>query len=398
MTQRCTGGATIRWIAKPSFVDDHSILRIMSTPRATETVRSTRDGAVSDTISVGRYDSGADHWDAFVRTQLTGLHFTHCHLYGWRAVMQRSMAHDAPYLVAIDNRTGAIAGVLPLVRVSSAMFGHFLVSVPFVNYGGPLGTPEAISTLLTYAARMAADEGVRIVELRSRFDLGSMHRFDVSHRKITVLLDASGGSDALWKRLPSKVRSQIRRPRKDGVTVRIGLDQARPFYTVFSHHMRDLGTPVMPWSFFEAIVQQFSDSASFAVAYHNNKPIACGAGFTWGADGDREFEITWASALREYNRISPNMLVYWELMRHVSDSGVDTFNFGRCTPGGNTHRFKTQWGTTDQPLWWYEHSPSGGRPMTDDSAVARLATGLWKHVPLPIANFVGPRLVRHIPL
>ncbi|MEO6864332.1 MAG: GNAT family N-acetyltransferase, partial [Gemmatimonadaceae bacterium] len=351
-----------------------------------------------ETLTVGPYKGSAEAWDDFVRARGGARHYTHCHLYGWRPVMQQALGHDAPYLVALDDSSGAIRGVLPLVRIKSMLFGHFLVSVPFVNYGGPIGTPSAIGALLTYAARMADLEGAKILELRSRYDMGEFAGFDVSHRKITVLMDSSGGSDALWKRLPSKLRSQIRRPQKEGVTVRIGLDQAAPFYRVFSRHMRDLGTPVMPWSFFQSVVREFSDSALFAVAYHEGIPIACGGGFSWGCAADREFEITWASSLREYNRMSPNMLVYWELMKHISDNGVSTFNFGRCTPGGNTHKFKTQWGTTDQPLWWYEHAASGARPMTERSAGAGVATRLWKYMPLGVANVLGPRLVRLIPL
>src|SRR5665213_503420 len=225
------------------------------------------------TLHVERYAGRAKQWDDFVRTQ-TG--WTHNHMYGWRTVMQQSMRHDTPYLVATDSDTNTIRGVLPLVRVRSMLFGHFLVSVPFLNYGGPLGSPDTVTALAAHAATMASTEQVGVLELRNRFDIGALADFDVSHRKITVLMDSSGGSEAVWKRLPSKVRSQIRRPQKEGVTVRIGLDQARAFYRVFSRHMRDLGTPVMPWSFFQAIVEQFPESALFAVAYYGTTPIACG--------------------------------------------------------------------------------------------------------------------------
>lgn len=346
------------------------------------------------TLRVERYNGGAREWDDFVRSQ-DG--WTHNHLYGWRLVMQRAMRHDAPYLAAIDDASGAIAGVLPLVRVRSRLFGHFLVSVPFLNYGGPLGPPAAVAALSAHAARMATSDGAGVLELRNRFDAGVIPDFTVSHRKITVLLDSSGGSEAVWKRLSSKLRSQIRRPQKEDVTVRIGPDQVRPFYTVFARHMRDLGTPVMPLQFFEAVASEFPDDSIFAVAYHDSKPIACGAGFTWGTDGDREFEITWASALREYNRMSPNMLVYWELMKHVADSGVTTFNFGRCTPGGNTHKFKTQWGTTDQPLWWYERRADGAATPSEGHGAAARGPEIWKHLPLSVANLLGPRIIRFIP-
>ena len=349
-------------------------------------------------VTVAEYRGGAEAWDTFVRSQSSPIPYTHCHLYGWRRVMQAAMGHEAPYLAATDDTTGEILGVLPLVRVKSRLFGHFLVSVPFLNYGGPIGTADAVAALMRHAARMADSDGARVLELRSTHDLGCFDAYSISHRKLTVLMDARGGSEELWSRIPSKVRSQVRRPRKDGVTVRHGLDQARPFYRVFSRHMRDLGTPVMPWSFFESVVDTFPDSALFAVAYSGATPVACGAGFTWGHGERSEFEITWASALREYNRMSPNMLVYWELMSQIADAGIGTFNFGRCTPGGSTHRFKTQWGTTDQPLWWYEHSVGGSAPITEDSHGAEIATRLWKHVPLRVANALGPRLIRLIPL
>lgn len=361
-------------------------------------IQADPNSSSAKALTVSLYEGSADEWDRFVQTQTGALRYTHCHLYGWRAVMQRALGHDAPYLVATDDSTGAIEGVLPLVRVRSILFGHFLVSVPFVNYGGPIGTLAAVRALLTHAAALAESDGAKILELRSRYDVGEVAGFTVSHRKITVLMDSSGGSEALWKRLPSKLRSQIRRPQKEGVTVQVGLDQARPFYRVFSRHMRDLGTPVMPWSFFQSVAHQFPDSALFAVAYYEGIPIACGGGFNWGSEAETEFEITWASALREYNRMSPNMLVYWELMKHVSDNGVNTFNFGRCTPGGNTHKFKTQWGTTDQSLWWYQHLAPGAQPMTEHSAGAGIATRLWRHMPLGVANVLGPRLVRLIPL
>lgn len=377
-------------------------MRAMGTPPLPEMIRPTAasvgdgvpvpSGAPDPTLLVTHYDGPADDWDRFARTQRG---FTHCHLYGWREVMQRTMAHDAPYLAAVGAETGAIVGVLPLVRVRGIL-GHYLVSVPFLNYGGPIGSPEAVRALAARAAGMATSDGAGVTELRSRCDMGDLSDYVVSHRKITALLDSSGGSDALWKRLPSKVRNQIRRPQKEGVSVRIGRGEIGPFYKVFSRHMRDLGTPVMPLSFFEAAAEQFGSDMLFGVAYHKGRPIACGAGFV--CEGAREFEITWASSIRTYNRMSPNMLVYWELMKHISDAGVPTFNFGRCTPGSNTHRFKTQWGTTDDRLWWYDHTEGGARPLTEHGSGAALAARIWRRLPLRIASAAGPRIVRMIPL
>ena len=77
---------------------------------------------------VERYRGDSAAWDAFVRAQDGWTHF---HLYGWREVISRVHAHECVYLAARDA-TGALVGVLPLVRVRSLLFGHYLVSVPFV--------------------------------------------------------------------------------------------------------------------------------------------------------------------------------------------------------------------------------------------------------------------------
>lgn len=306
--------------------------------------------------------------------------------------MTRVFGHECLYLEARDGK-GELRGVLPLVRVKSVLFGHFVVSMPFVNYGGPLGDRDAVSALATAATTEAKASGATLMELRSRVPLDL--ELPVSHRKVTVLLAVpEGGPDALWSILPSKLRSQVRRPQKEGVTVRFGPDEVLPFYTVFARHMRDLGTPVQSRRLFEAIAETFPDDAWYGCAYLGSTPIAAGAGFRWGD----EFEMTWASALREHNRIAPNMLLYWAFMERCARHGVRVFNFGRCTPGSGTHRFKRQWGGDDRPLWWYQWARGrrAATPSPDDGAYA-WGPRVWQRLPVGVANALGPRIVRSIP-
>jgi hypothetical protein len=173
--------------------------------------------------------TGADAtWDAFVRS---APGWTHFHLIGWKNVIERVFGHECIYLAAHDDAL-ALVGVLPLVRVKSMVFGHFLVSMPFLNYGGPLGTDAAVRALADHASQLAERDGARLMELRSRTPLPV--DLPVSHRKVTVLLDLPRDAETLWKSLYAKVRSQVRRPRKEGVTVRFGPDQVGPFFEVFA--------------------------------------------------------------------------------------------------------------------------------------------------------------------
>ncbi len=339
------------------------------------------------TLHVESFAGDPAEWDGLVRRADAWTHF---HLFGWKDVITGVFGHRCVYLAA--RRGDDLEGVLPLVRVRGP-FGHYLVSMPFLNYGGPLGTPDAVRALVGRAVTEARETGVTLLELRSLVE--QPIELPASHRKITVVLDVPAeGPEALWSRLKAKVRSQVRRPQKEGVTVRFGPDQVEPFYRVFAHHMRDLGTPAQSLRFFRALRDAFGDDVWFGCAYLGDRPVACGAGFRWGD----EFEMTWASSLREHARIAPNMLLYWSFMERCATEGVSRFNFGRCTPGGGTHTFKRQWGGRDLPLWWYQFSQAGtvATPSPDDGALS-WGPRIWKRLPVPVTTAFGPKIVRYIP-
>lgn len=340
-------------------------------------------------LQVALFKGHEGEWDGFVRSQPDWSHF---HLFGWKAAIERAFGHECLYLAARDN--GLLVGVLPLVRVKSLLFGHYLVSMPFVNYGGPLGSVAAIEALVREATELAVRDGVRLLELRSRRPLPTS--LAVSHRKVTVVRDLPpGGGPALWKALDAKLRSQIRRPQKEGVTVRFGREQVEPFFSVFSRHMRDLGTPTQPLALFRILAEAFGDDVWFGCAYLGDTPIAGGCGFRWQG----EFEMTWASALREHNKIAPNMLLYWSFLERAAAQGLTLFNFGRCTPGSGPHRFKQQWGGREEQLWWYQRRLSETTVGTPSPNDPRLSWGpkLWRHLPERVATALGPKIVRYIP-
>jgi serine/alanine adding enzyme len=339
-------------------------------------------------VDIERYGGTEDEWDAFASTQ-DG--YTHFHKLRWRALIERVFGHECLYLSARDW-DGHLIGILPLVRVRSLVFGHYLVSMPFLNYGGPLGSDRAIRALVDEAIEIARRENVKLLELRSRIPLPVS--IPASHRKLTVVLDLAETSGQQFKRFDAKLRSQIRRPQKEGVKVRFGPDQVSPFFSVFARHMRDLGTPTQSLSFFREVAEQFSEDTWFACAYLAGEPVAAGCGFRFGD----EFEMTWASSLRLYNREAPNMLLYWACMERAIAEGVKRFNFGRCSPGSGTHRFKLQWGGREETLWWYGFA---AKPLvttpSPDTGPFRFGPRIWRRLPAALATAVGPAIVRYLP-
>lgn len=322
-------------------------------------------------------------WDSFIRMTHGG---TFAHLSSWRPVFEEVMRHPTMYLAA-RNADGGLAGALPLVDFRSRVFGSRLISVPYLNDGGAVGQPDAVRSLIAAASGLARDRSA-VLELRSR---AAPTGQPTAGRKVTVLLELQSNSEEMWKRLPSKLRSQVRRPQKAGMTVRFGPAELPAFYDVWSHNMRDLGTPVLPRRFFEAAAAAFPQEFLVACVYRGSVPVAAGAGLLYNG----EFEITWASSLRAHNRDAPNMLLYWAFMEHVITRGATTFNFGRCTPGEGTHRFKLQWGGESVPLHWIimpEDDENGG-----PGRVARLGSAVWQRLPVGVANALGPAVARQLP-
>lgn len=344
--------------------------------------------AASRTLRVTETRS-TEEWDAFV-ARCAGSTF--CHQAGWRALMEGVLRHELRLLVAADE-SGAWRGALPLVRVRSVL-GHYLVSIPFMNDGGPLGDEDAKRALVEYAVDDARRTRAKLLELRSRGPLPGP--VTPAERKVAVHLALPATVDDLWKTtFRAKLRSQIRRPTKEGMTARTGANELEPFYTVFARNMRDLGTPVLPKRFFETLAETFGDAVTFTAVYTAGGAPAAGACCLAWRD---EVEVTWASSLRELNHLSPNMLLYAQLMEQAIARGARVFNFGRSTPGSATHKFKLQWGGTDVPLAWPSWSPTGsaGTP-SPDRPLFRVATGVWRRLPMGVANRVGPLLSRHLP-
>jgi serine/alanine adding enzyme len=341
------------------------------------------------TLAVSSFDGPADAWDAFVCNQAG---WTHCHLYGWKRVMETLLGHECIYLAARDD--GALRGVLPLVRVRSAIFGHFLVSIPFLNYGGPLGTADAVRALVEHAAALADEGNVKLLELRSRIPLPL--ELPVSHRKVAVVLDLPGQAEQLWAGFDPALRSQVKRPEKEGVEVRFGPDQVDPFFAVFARHMRDLGMPAQPKTLFSGLAEAFGNTVWFGCAYHEGLPVAAGAGLRWGA----ELELTWASALSPYKPIAPGLLLYWSFMQRAIADRATLFNFGRSTPDAGphlaNHQVGRQWGSRDEPLWWYQRA-SRGAGVAVDMPGFDWGRPVWRRLPLTLATALGPRVVRLIP-
>lgn len=329
-------------------------------------------------------------WDNFVLRQPTAR----CpHLSGWKNVIEASFGHDCIYLMAMER--GTIHGVLPLVHLRSRLFGSFLVSVPFLNYGGIVTeNPAARQSLFEFARQLGAERGAAYIELRHQ--VPQLQDVPTKQHKVVMLLELSDESEKLWNSFKPKLRSQIRKPMKEGLLVHLGREEELDnFYKVFSVNMRDLGTPVYSRNFFAQILKNFPNSTWICSILLNHEPIA--AGFLCGFRDT--LEIPWGSSLRRFNHLAANMLLYWSALEFAVRQGYKRFDFGRSTPGEGTYKFKEQWGAKPVPLHWQYWLANGNAlpDLSPTNAKYQLAINVWQKLPLFVTRWVGPAIVRNIP-
>jgi serine/alanine adding enzyme len=329
-------------------------------------------------------------WDDYVSSHPQGSTY---HSSRWGALIKQSYDHSTYFLTAETQK--GISGVLPLVFLNSRMFGKSLISMPYFNYGGLLADGDNIAEQLINASLSLKKElQAEYIELRQTTPVPG--NWPAKSHKVIMLLPLPADPETLWNDFKTKLRTRVRRAEKEGFSVHSGKqDLLNDFYGVFAENMRDLGTPVYPRRFFQAIFDRFPENSHIVVVRSGNQSIA--AGFL--ISHRNKMEVPWASSLRRFNHLSPNMLLYWNMLKYSITMGFQIFDFGRSTRDSGTFHFKEQWGAMPHETFWVypgkdashlpDHSPQNPK--------YKWATRVWTKLPLFVANRCGPWIVGNIP-
>lgn len=312
----------------------------------------------------------------------------------WLLVLRDGLGH-VPYCIEAAEAEST-RGILPLLLVRSLLFGRFLVSMPYLNYGGVSAddAPTA-ARLVDRAVELANELGVRYLELRQEAAIDHEKLSEKMTDKVHMRLPLPAASETLWKALPAKVRNQVRKGQKSGLAVAWGGQELlREFHAVFSENMRDLGTPCFGRRLFASILKRFEDQAEVCVVRADGIAVASavllhGPGVT---------EVPSASSLRRYNSTCANMLMYWHLLERATERRQQVFDFGRSSRDGSTYRFKEQWGAQPAAAAW-QYFVRVGKPcdMRPDSPRYQRLIRIWQRLPVAVTRWLGPAIVRGIP-
>lgn len=334
-------------------------------------------------------------WNAFVESGKVSC-ATPFHLWEWGEAVQDAHGHKPLRFIATCSNE--IVGVLPLTFVRSALFGRSLISSAFAVGGGVLAVDNDVSEALAAAAiETGQDVSAGHIELRSQ--QAALETWTVknnTHAGFKKPIDPD-----LEKRLasvPRKRRAELRKAlalEEAGETcVRFNGD-IKTFYDLYARSLRDLGTPVFSKTFASALLKYFDNKADITIVEAAGAPVAALLSFYFqGA-----VMPYYIGAVPEARDVRAFDLIYWRLMEHALDQGCSIFDFGRSKIGSPHQAYKKSWGFEAEPLE-YQYRLLKGMSMPDVSpanAKFAFATAVWKKLPLPVANAVGPMLARHLP-
>lgn len=326
-----------------------------------------------------------DDWNAYVGGHNTA---TFCHLAEWKTVLEKAYGMETHYLVGEVD--GSIKGILPLAEVRSLFFGHTLVSTPFCVYGGVLSdSDEVAAALVNEAINIGEARGVDYIEFRNTG--ARLASWPSKEFYFTFEKKMHEDVEDNFRAIPRKQRAMVRKGIENGLVSEVDQDVHR-FFRVYSESVRDLGTPVYPCRYFEILMQVFNDCCRVLTILKDGQPVSSVLGFYYAG----AVIPYYGGGTAQARKLKAHDFMYWELMRRSVEDGISVFDFGRSIKGSGSFSFKKNWGFEPKQLYYNQYFVNANEApdLNPADLKYRLPVALWKRLPLPLANFIGPLVSR----
>lgn len=329
--------------------------------------------------------------EAFVAAHSDATPF---HRPAWLKAVARGTGNDA--LALVLTRCGVVEAYLPLTQVHSPIFGRVLASSGFAVGGGVLVAPDVDpAPLFASVEELALRQSSPSVELRGGPLPESREGWAIKRESHCGFIRPLAESDeAELTAIPRKQRAEVRKSLAGDLTVETGTGPAdrNAHYATYAQSVRNLGTPVFPRALFDAVLDLFGDDADILTIRHDGSPVAS----VLSVYHNGAVMPYWGGGTWDARRLRANDRMYYELMLHARRRGCTHFDFGRSKTNSGAYDFKRNWGFDPQPLSYGVWTAPGAAKRDADptSATHSRRIDLWKKLPLPVANLIGPWIAR----
>lgn len=342
-------------------------------------------------MKVEIFEGSPKQWDEYV---LNNHKASIYNLYGWGNLFEDIYNFKPLNLVAYDGND--IVGTATLILMRNHLMKKIMVSLPYFCIGGILSDNfHAEHSILKKIKELTISYKCSYTLLRNEHICNESDYDFIDKHKATFVLPLDADHEKVFNGFDRQIRRRIRKGYKSGCEIDISNKYLDDFYDIYRTNMRLLGSPAHKRSFYSKILSHFPDNYTILVVIYKNKVI--GAQFL--SYFKNTVYLPLASSLREFNKYSPNHLLYWESIKFGCENGYELSDFGRSTIGTGPYIFKKQWNATEIPLYYcYLYSKDNMKKNNNNSyGKLGLISELWKRMPLITTNILGPHLSKWLP-
>ena len=291
-----------------------------------------------------------------------------------------------------------VVGILALTNVRHPIFGNYLATSPFGSYGGfAFASTEARDALLGQAQSLADELKVEYAVIRFLED-GHAPPAPWLQNPIysTYLLDLAPNAEDLMKNFGHQHRKHTRQAMKKGFKIQFGhLELLDETYEALSRSMHELGSPYHSKQYLQKMAELFGDCVEFVVIKDPQNTLVGSAVLVYHHGVASNLH---ANILHEFRSSYAGEFLYWSLLEHYCQNGLQVCDMGRSLNGSGNETFKLKWRPRQAPLAYWYYLPTGGAipELNQKSPKFRLAIWLWQRLPTFVVRALGPSLIRGI--
>jgi FemAB-related protein (PEP-CTERM system-associated) len=331
-----------------------------------------------------------DRWDEFVRVC---EHSTPKQLFGWKTVMEEVFNSETHYFLAEEN--GEITGVLPLIHIKSLIAGHYVTSFP----GGLCAKDDRTAgALLDQAKELVKAVDASYLILRDGRKKWELPKLVTDTEHVTFLIEITPDLKQTKRAFDKRTRNKVNQSTRNGLKAVASLANLDEYYPIFTKAMQELGTPTQGLAFFKSVAANLPNTTDLITIYDGDKVL--GGGFF--SPFKQMIYAAWAGMLRDYYHLRISHLLYWETVRYAHQKGYRCVDLGRCRKNSGGFIFKKGFGGQVQQLYQQfflngiKQPPNVGTSR-EENLEYRLFVSMWRKLPQPITELLGPELRRRIP-
>lgn len=307
----------------------------------------------------------------------------------------KAYGHKYKFLKQYSNNR--LTHYMPFVIISLPVLGKKIVSMPYdASYGGCVnmeGIPPS-EAFYKELVEFAIKNNIERIEIRLRNGNDyALEKLGFVPYKSLISSELNIFSEKINFRMCTKGHKwSINKSKKNALEISTDCTKKNleEFYNLMSINMREYGTPMYPYKYFESMWDKFHSSGNLVLieGIYKNKVIS---GLLLLIDMDTAI-YKYGAANKKYLGLAPYHGMVWEAIKICIDRNCKTLNMGTSfLDDEGLIYFKNAFGSVSFPVYNYIFSINGERVRSVNEYRHKLEVllKLWKWQPLFMTKWLG---------